>query len=284
MKRRIFVFGSNTEGRHGKGAALEAVQKWKAVYGQARGLQGDAYAIVTKDLSKGKRSVSLIEIAKEVLEFIEFAKFHPTWEFILSPIGCGLAGYTPREIAPLFRYAPSNIWLPDEFQKELDNGLVMAVTGHRPDKLGGEYDYEGPYSNYLLNEFRDILRLYKPKYIITGMAIGVDTLWVLAAMLENIPFIAAIPFEGQECKWNDEQKLLYKNILDHPLCLEKRYICSPGYSVWKMQKRNEWMVDNCDILVQVWDRTSGGTANCIKYANQVNRKRIDINLSKIKIK
>jgi uncharacterized phage-like protein YoqJ len=283
MRRRIFVFGSNTEGRHGKGAALEARNKYGAIYGQARGLQGDSYAIVTKDLSKGLRSILLLDIAKEVLEFIEFAKFHPNWDFILSPIGCGNAGYKPREIAPLFKYAPSNVWLPDVFKEELEGGIIMAATGHRPDKLGKEYDYEGPYSNYILDRFSGILTEYKPKYIITGMAIGVDTLWVLSAIMNNIPFIAAIPFKGQEHKWKDHQKELYKNILDHPLCIEKQYICDPGYAPWKMQKRNEWMVDRCEILVQVWDGTDGGTANCVRYATKVQRKRINVDLTKIQI-
>lgn len=117
--REIFVFGSNTEGRHGKGAALTAKLKYGAIHGQARGRQGDAYAIVTKDLTKPygqrNRSVSLINIHVEVLDFIEYAKINPEEQFIVSPIGCGLAGYTPEEIAPMFKDSPPNVILPEEF-------------------------------------------------------------------------------------------------------------------------------------------------------------------------
>jgi hypothetical protein len=111
----IFVFGSNTEGKHGAGAALYARQKYGAIYGQARGRQGNSYAIVTKDLNIGTRSISLVNIAKEVDEFIRYAKTHPDDRFILSPIGCGLAGYKFTEIGPLFKDVPLNVVLPIEF-------------------------------------------------------------------------------------------------------------------------------------------------------------------------
>lgn len=275
--RRIFVFGSNTEGRHGKGAALEAKQKYGAIQGQARGLQGDSYAIVTKDLSKGMRSIPLESIATEVKQFIDFARRNRNIDFIVSPIGCGLAGYSPSEIAPMFRYAPSNVDLPDQFVEILQPlEFTIAATGHRPDKLGREYEYEGPYSNMLLSEFTKILVQYEPSCIITGMALGVDTLWVLAGMTLGIPFIAAVPFEGQETKWLDESKEMYWNILNHPLCNQVVKVCEPGYAGWKMQKRNVWMIDHSDLLVSVWDGTDGGTANCCKAADKCGRQRINI--------
>lgn len=117
--KNIFVFGSNTEGRHGKGAAYTAKIHYGAIYGQARGLQGESYAIVTKDLSKPKnkqlRSVPLLSINTEVQEFKLFAAKHSDWIFVVMPIGCGLAGYDPEEIAPMFKDASSNVILPDSF-------------------------------------------------------------------------------------------------------------------------------------------------------------------------
>ena len=111
--RRIFVFGSNLAGRHGKGAALHARQKHGAIYGQGVGLQGASYAIPTKD--ERLQTLSLARIAWHVANFLDFAWEHPELEFELTPIGCGLAGYTPAEIAPLFEHVPTNVRLPAEF-------------------------------------------------------------------------------------------------------------------------------------------------------------------------
>ncbi len=116
--RQIFVFGSNTEGRHGKGMALEAVKNHGAIYGRARGLQGDSYAIVTKDLRKGVRSIPLSSIQESVNELITFARLHPEMEFYVMNLGCGLAGYRPKEIEPMFgKSYPSNIKLHFNKQK-----------------------------------------------------------------------------------------------------------------------------------------------------------------------
>jgi hypothetical protein len=113
----VFVFGSNTKGKHGKGAALTALKKFGAIYGQARGLQGRSYGIVTKDLSKGKRSIPLNRIQQEAEEFIEFAKEHKELTFYVTMLGCCLAGYDIKEIGPMFKNALNveNIHLPIQF-------------------------------------------------------------------------------------------------------------------------------------------------------------------------
>ena len=115
----IFVFGSNREGRHGKGAALEAFREYGAIYGQAEGLQGRSYAIVTKELRSGHPPVTLKDVAESVQHFLEFATIHRDLRFHVTPIGCGLAGFHPRQIAPLFRDAPPNVELPPAFQEIL---------------------------------------------------------------------------------------------------------------------------------------------------------------------
>lgn len=115
--KKIFVFGSNLEGRHGKGAALEARQKWGAVYGQAIGLHGNSYAIPTKETPY--KSLPLDKIHEFVIQFCNFAYENPMLQFILTPIGCGLAGYTPEQIAPMFDLAPGNVVLPSEFEDYL---------------------------------------------------------------------------------------------------------------------------------------------------------------------
>jgi hypothetical protein len=112
--REIFVFGSNLAGRHGKGAALHALRKCGAIYGLGVGIQGDSYAIPTKDEFLHVLPLSSIEM--HVQNFLIFAKFHYDMKFLLTPIGCGLAGYKHKQIAPFFKYASPNIIIPEEFK------------------------------------------------------------------------------------------------------------------------------------------------------------------------
>jgi hypothetical protein len=110
---RIFVFGSNLAGRHGKGAAKTALDQYGAVYGQGIGMQGNSYAIPTKDALL--RPLSLDQIAFYVGTFKAFAARCPGWDFYVTAIGCGLAGYKPEQIGPMFADAPANCQLPDAF-------------------------------------------------------------------------------------------------------------------------------------------------------------------------
>lgn len=109
----IFVFGSNHASRHGRGAALWARQHRGAVYGQGVGPQGRAYAIPTKD--RHLDVLPLGVIADHVQRFLAYARLHPELPFELTPIGCGLAGYRPDQIAPMFANAPVNVSLPAAF-------------------------------------------------------------------------------------------------------------------------------------------------------------------------
>lgn len=90
----IFVFGSNLSGHHGGGAALLAMNKWGAIWGQGVGLQGQTYGIPT--MQGGVET-----IRPYVDEFIQFANKHPEMTFLVTEIGCGIAGFPPQEIAPL---------------------------------------------------------------------------------------------------------------------------------------------------------------------------------------
>jgi hypothetical protein len=110
----VFVFGSNLAGRHGKGAALWARQHRGAIYGQGIGLQGNSYAIPSKDAQL--RTLSLAQIEQHVGEFLAFARSRPNLTFQLTPIGCGLAGYRREEIEPMFAGAPSNVLWPPEWR------------------------------------------------------------------------------------------------------------------------------------------------------------------------
>lgn len=109
-ENEIFVFGSNLAGMHGGGAARLARIRWGAVMGQGVGLQGRTYAIPT--MQGGPETIK-----PYVDEFIAFAKAHPGLRFLVTEIGCGIAGFTPSQIAPLFAGAADvpNILLPARF-------------------------------------------------------------------------------------------------------------------------------------------------------------------------
>jgi hypothetical protein len=113
MTDAVFVFGSNLAGRHGKGAALHAYKHYGAIPGIGAGPMGNSYAIPTKRTPY--ESLPLDEITVYAQAFIAYAAEHPETSFQLTAIGCGLAGYKPEDIAPLFRNAPPNVMLPPEF-------------------------------------------------------------------------------------------------------------------------------------------------------------------------
>ena len=114
QSNEIFVFGSNLAGQHGGGAARLAYQKFGAVWGQGVGLQGQSYGIPT--MQGGVETIK-----PYVDEFIEFADQHPSKTFLVTEIGCGIAGFTVGEIAPLFEQAKEveNIYLPQRFWEVL---------------------------------------------------------------------------------------------------------------------------------------------------------------------
>lgn len=111
----IFVFGSNLSGIHGAGAARLASKQFGAEFGVGEGLTGQCYAIPTKD--NELRTRPLNEIYYSVMKFIDTAKRRKDLTFLVTPIGCGLAGYNEHQIAPLFSPAihVDNIVLPKEF-------------------------------------------------------------------------------------------------------------------------------------------------------------------------
>lgn len=112
----IFVFGSNLAGRHGAGAALDALRKHGAILFQGEGLQGRSYAIPTKDYQI--RTLPLEHIRKSVEEFKTFARSRQDLTFYVTPIGCGLAGYKREEIRPMFEDMPGNCRFAETWAEE----------------------------------------------------------------------------------------------------------------------------------------------------------------------
>ncbi len=109
-ENEIFVFGSNLQGMHGGGAARLAYEKFGAIWGQGVGLQGQSYGIPTMH-------GGVDAIKPYVDDFIEFAKSHPELTFLVTRIGCGIAGFRDEEIAPLFKECIEidNVILPRSF-------------------------------------------------------------------------------------------------------------------------------------------------------------------------
>lgn len=111
---KIFVFGSNLAGIHGAGSAKEALNYHGASYGKGIGRQGNSYAIPTMD--KNFEVLSLQEIKRHIDNFLIYAEDNPDLEFNVVEIGCGIAGYTPQDIAPMFLTAPENVKLSAKFK------------------------------------------------------------------------------------------------------------------------------------------------------------------------
>ena len=109
----IFVFGSNALGMHHAGAARVAYNEFGAEWGNGEGLQGQSYSIPTME---GEHNTKLA-----IMRFTQYAREHPELKFLVTPVGCGIAGYTPEEIAPMFKDAAylENVYLPISFWKVL---------------------------------------------------------------------------------------------------------------------------------------------------------------------
>ncbi len=146
--------------------------------------------------------------------------------------------------------------------------MIVAFTGHRPDKLGN-WNPTHPVVDRVRSTIRAALETYRPLYAISGMALGVDQ-WAAEICLElGVPFVAALPCDAMDAMWQSLYRLRLRELLKKAA---EVVVVSPGpYAAWKMQKRNEWMVDHCNKLLAVHDGSRGGTWNCLAYAAQVKR-------------
>lgn len=149
--------------------------------------------------------------------------------------------------------------------------MIVAFTGHRPDKLGG-WDPLHPVVERVRKALRDELARNWPTHAISGMALGFDT-WAAETCVElGIPFVAALPCDGMEQAWPLPSQERFRALLHKA---KEIHVVSPGpYKPWKMQRRNEWMVDRCTRLVACFDGSEGGTYNCLAYAAEVRRETI----------
>lgn len=140
--------------------------------------------------------------------------------------------------------------------------LIVAATGHRPKSL--------PRTGYnlapLIALAKSWLASRAPSVVISGMALGWDQAVAYAALDLGIPVHAYIPFIGQADAWPKHSIEAYTVLLGR--CAERVVVSDGGYEVWKMQKRNEAMVDACDTVLALWNGEPGGTGNCVAYAEK----------------
>jgi len=157
--------------------------------------------------------------------------------------------------------------------------LVIGVTGHRPSKLAKQNCYSDETLKKLTRLAYQNLKKLQPNKVITGMALGWDTGVAIAALLLNIPVVAAVPFDGQESRWPPDAQRRYRRLLEK---IENSggevVIVSEGqYSPKKMLLRDEYIVGNSNILIALWNgKKSGGTYHTVSYARQQNVETVNL--------
>lgn len=155
--------------------------------------------------------------------------------------------------------------------------MKIMGTGHRPSKLffklGDGYLENNPLRIAIRNEVRKIIDEVQPETIVSGAALGFDQDLARVAIEMDVPFIAAVPFFGQESKWPLSSQKRYHEIISK--AKEIVYVSDPGYAPWKMHKRNSWMLDavgDDGLVVACWNGTQGGTSSTVEEARR--RKRL----------
>lgn len=146
---------------------------------------------------------------------------------------------------------------------------IIAGTGHRPAKLGG---YSSTIFDRLCRFAKSELETLSPSLVISGMAQGWDQALAIAAIQLSIPFDAHIPCSNQESRWPPDAQTLYRQILARA---RHTITISPHYTSSCMQDRNVSMVNACTHVLALYDGSSGGTANCVRYAQLLKRPIIN---------
>jgi uncharacterized phage-like protein YoqJ len=151
--------------------------------------------------------------------------------------------------------------------------MIVAFTGHRPNKLGG-FLLPNPTYIHVCQQLEKTLKELQPTEAISGMALGIDSWAANICIKLGIPFTAAIPFIGQQKAWPQTSQKTYHALLNK--AAKQVIVSEGGYTAAKMQIRNQYMCDRCDVLIAVWDGSPGGTGNCVKYAQNIDKKIIFI--------
>jgi uncharacterized phage-like protein YoqJ len=156
---------------------------------------------------------------------------------------------------------------------------IIAVTGHRPDKIGG-YDWENPLAKAIRRQLQEELLNFPRNMIshaILGMAQGVDQYFADVCISLEIPWTAAIPFPGQESVWKYSARKKYNQLLERAtrtIYVSEEKPTHKWDAVKMLHARNKWMVDNSNSLIAVYNGDQkGGTYNCVSYAQEVYQEQ-----------
>lgn len=165
-----------------------------------------------------------------------------------------------------------------DLQMFANKSTTACFTGRRPNKLDNVYNPMTKEFSKIRKAIRETIIANNIHTVYTGMALGIDQIAALAALElkqqgYDIKIIAAIPCKNQECRWTKESQELYHNILQR---CDEQIVLSDTYTNDCMQKRNEYMVNNSDLVIAYWNGTSGGTGNTIQYAKKINKSIINL--------
>lgn len=144
--------------------------------------------------------------------------------------------------------------------------FTLSATGHRPPALGG---YSLATQARLRQFANNAIARLQPASVISGMALGWDTAIALAALDHGIPLTCAIPFLQQPSRWPTEHVVRWREIKKRAALVA---VIAKSYSPEAMQLRNEYLVDNCQFLLALWNGQPGGTANCLNYAFRLKKR------------
>jgi len=160
--------------------------------------------------------------------------------------------------------------------------LSICVTGHRPDKLGG-YDAANPLRRAIREEFKERLLCLVGAHLLEagsaecevycGMAQGFDQDAACACIQADVPFVACVPFAGQELVWTPEAQRDYRLILSRAKRVEvlAQKPATRTAAVSLLYVRNHFMIESCDVVVACWNGTFGGTYETVKYAQRLGK-------------
>lgn len=153
----------------------------------------------------------------------------------------------------------------------LSPNMVLGITGHRPNKLGGYNDATNR-STAIKAILRTIYAQSNPSCVVSGMALGVDQWAAEVALDRGINILALIPCAGQDAMWPEESKKKYAELLDRIMQAHGsvEYVSTQSYKpeLQQMQKRNQAIVDCSTHIFAVWDRSWGGTGSCVRLAKK----------------
>ena len=242
----VFVFGSNLAGRHGKGAALAARDLFAASPGTGEGATGRAYAIPTKDARL--RTLSVPDILPAVRRFLRHAAGHPELEFLVTPIGCGLAGYDPSWIAPLFAGVPAHCRFLDSAFAAL---VPQPAQPRRIIVAGSRSITERETVWSALDRLAEERWPGESFEVVCGEAPGADTLGRTWAEARGFP-VHSLP-----APWQD---------IEAPGAQVRTRRDGTQYNAAAGMARNAWMAAYGTHLVAFWDGKSPGTRGMIRLA------------------